>query len=116
MKAPPKFWEYLDDVVASHTIVVDRPKGSPHPVYPDAVYPVDYGYLAETASMDSSGIDVWIGSTGFTQVDGVMCSVDIDKNDIEIKVLLSCTDDEMEQIYELINTGQQASVLIRRQK
>lgn len=56
------FWETLDTLVASSEIVVDRPKGSAHPKYPNFVYRIDYGYLKNTASMDGEGIDVWLGS------------------------------------------------------
>ena len=27
------------------TVVVDRPLGSAHPVYPELIYPVNYGYV-----------------------------------------------------------------------
>lgn len=43
-------------------IVVDRPRGSHHPDFPEFVYELDYGYLKGTTSADSEGIDVWIGS------------------------------------------------------
>jgi inorganic pyrophosphatase len=43
-------------------IVIDRPKGTVHPKYPEFAYQVDYGYLKDTSSMDGAGIDVWVGS------------------------------------------------------
>lgn len=52
------YWRILDELAATSTIVIDRPKGTSHPRYPDSIYPVDYGYLRDTASMDGSGIDV----------------------------------------------------------
>ncbi len=57
-----EFWKALDELVNKSEIVIDRPKGSKHPKFPDFIYPVDYGYLKDTASMDGPGIDVWIGS------------------------------------------------------
>ena len=58
----PEFWELLDKLVENSEIVIDRPKGSAHPRYPEFVYKVDYGYLKDTNSMDKDGIDVWVGS------------------------------------------------------
>ncbi len=114
MEPSSQFWRYIDEVVASHTIVIDRPKGSSHPDYPDIIYPVDYGYLEGTLAMDGGGIDVWVGSSGLAQVDGVICTANVAKLDVEIKVLLSCTDDEMEAILALMNSGSQAGLLVRR--
>lgn len=56
------FWTALDALVAQSRVVIDRPRGSAHPRYPHVVYPLDYGYLDGTSSMDGAGIDVWRGS------------------------------------------------------
>lgn len=47
-----EFWESLDKLVASSEIVIDRPKGTSHPNYPEFIYRIDYGYLKDTSSMD----------------------------------------------------------------
>ena len=39
------FWTAIGSLVRESEIVIDRPKGSRHPRYPELVYPVDYGYL-----------------------------------------------------------------------
>ena len=52
------FWRALDSLVDNSEIVIDRPKGTAHPKYPDFIYKVDYGYLKNTSSMDGAGIDV----------------------------------------------------------
>lgn len=57
-----EFWDALDELVKNSDIVIDRPKGTAHPRFPDFVYKVDYGYLKETTSMDGGGIDVWVGT------------------------------------------------------
>lgn len=57
-----EFWNALDKLVENADIVIDRPKGTTHPRFPDFVYQVDYGYLKETTSMDGGGIDVWVGT------------------------------------------------------
>ena len=93
MQNNSKFWNALDDLIANSEIIIDRPKGTTHPKYPDFIYRVDYGYLKDTSSMDGAGIDVWVGS-GEKQVDAIMCTVDLIKKDSEIKILIGCTEEE----------------------
>jgi hypothetical protein len=42
------FWGSLDNLVLSHKLVIDRPKGSNHPDFRDSIYPLDYGFLEGT--------------------------------------------------------------------
>ena len=108
------FWEALDTLVNTSEIVIDRPKGSTHPKYPDYIYKVDYGYLRDTSSMDGGGIDVWVGS-GEKQIDAIMCIVDLIKKDSEIKILIGCTEEEKMEVYKTHNETQyMKGVLIRR--
>lgn len=108
------FWNLLAELVRTSEIVIDRPRGSMHPRYPELIYEVDYGYLKGTASMDGGGIDVWVG-TGGKEVDAVICTVDIIKKDSEIKVLIGCTEKEKEIIYKMHNrTSNMKGLLIRR--
>jgi len=51
------FWAALDKLVSESKVIIDRPKGSRHPKYPNCIYPLDYGYLDNTSSMDGNGID-----------------------------------------------------------
>ena len=46
------FWIALDELVNTSEIVIDRPKGSAHPRFPDFIYRVDYGYLKNNSSID----------------------------------------------------------------
>lgn len=95
-------------------IVIDRPKGTAHPKYPNYIYRVDYGYLKNTSSMDGAEIDVWVGS-GDKRIDAIMCTVDLMKKDSEIKLLIGCTEEEKSIIYETHNDSQfMKGVLIRR--
>jgi inorganic pyrophosphatase len=91
-----EFWTMLAQLVAESELVVDRPKGSAHPRYPDFVYPLDYGYLKGTSSADGGGIDVWKGSSDDACIDAVVCTVDFLKRDSEIKILIGCTEVEIE--------------------
>ena len=111
------FWRMLDDLVREHEIVIDRPKGSRHPRYPEIVYRLDYGYLKETSSMDGGGIDLWLGSMKERRVEAVICTVDRLKGDSEIKLLIGCTEDEMEIANEFHNESEyMKGLLIRREK
>ena len=108
------FWRALDSLVDNSEIVIDRPKGTAHPKYPDYIYKVDYGYLKNTSSMDGAGIDVWIGS-GEKKIDAIMCIVDLMKRDSEIKILIGCTEEEKQIVYQTHNeTEYMKGILIRR--
>ena len=108
------FWNALDELVNNSEIIIDRPKGTVHPRYPDFIYQVDYGYLKDTSSMDDSGIEIWLGSAE-TRVDAIICTVDLLKKDSEIKILIGCTEEEKTIVYETHNETQfMKGVLIRR--
>lgn len=108
------FWKALDELVSNSKIVIDRPRGSAHPRFPDFIYKVDYGYLKDTASMDGSGIDVWVGS-GDKKIDAIMCIVDLMKRDSEIKILIGCSEEEKLEVYKTHNETQyMKGILIRR--
>ena len=108
------FWNALDELVSNSEIVIDRPRGSAHPRFPNFIYKVDYGYLKDTASMDGAGIDVWVGS-GDKKIDAIMCIVDLMKRDSEIKILVGCTEEEKLEVYKTHNETQyMKGVLIRR--
>lgn len=108
------FWKSLDSLVDNSEIIIDRPKGTAHPKYPDFIYKVDYGYLKNTSSMDGAGIDVWVGS-GDKQIDAIMCIVDLMKRDSEIIILIGCTEEEKQSVYKTHNETQyMKGILIRR--
>ena len=69
---------------------------------------------ADTASMDGTGIDVWVGTNG-KNIDAIICIVDLMKRDSEIKILIGCTEEEKKIIYETHNETQyMKGILIRR--
>jgi inorganic pyrophosphatase len=108
------YWEYLDRLVASSRVVIDRPKGSHHPRYPDLVYPVDYGYLEGTKTVDGGGLDVWSGSMPVKCLSALVLTVDLFKRDVEIKLLLGCTEGEQVQILNFLNGDHMCAALILR--
>ena len=108
------FWKELDTLFKSSKVIIDRPKGSVHPKYPDFIYPVDYGYLVNTSSMDGGGIDIWVGTKNIKMIDSILCIIDTVKRDSEIKILYGCTSSEKEIIYKIQNEGFMKAIMICR--
>lgn len=109
------FWAAIDKIVEESKIIIDRPKGTVHPRFPDFRYQVDYGYLSNTSSMDGGGIDVWVGTDEKKQMDAILCSIDLMKRDAEIKILIGCTENEKQTVYRTHNEKEcMKGILIRR--
>ena len=110
------FWEAIDTLVSSGKIVIDRPKGSLHPRFSNIKYEVDYGYIENTVSMDGDGIDVWLGTLADKKVNAIICTVDLMKKDSEIKLLIGCTEEEINTVYKFHNDSEfMKGILIKRQ-
>jgi inorganic pyrophosphatase len=92
------FWQSLQDLITGDTVVIDRPRGVPHPRYPELIYPLDYGYIEGTTGGDGDGIDIWIGSLSDRLLTGILCTFDTVKRDAEIKLLAGCTEQDIETI------------------
>lgn len=110
------FWLALDELVQSHKLCIDRPANSAHPRFPDIIYPFDYGYLVGTTTGDGDGVDVWRGSQAVETVTAIVCTVDLFKQDVEIKLLAGCDSAECERIHTFHNLNTQHALLIRRPK
>ena len=109
------FWQKLDSLYLSSSVVIDRPKNSKHPKYEDMIYPVDYGYLTDTLSTDGSQIDVFFGSDESKKINSIAVSTDIIKRDCEIKLLIGCTDEEEAEVLHMLNVSEnQKAILVRR--
>jgi inorganic pyrophosphatase len=59
-KKSDDLWQILEQQIRENGITIDRPKGKPHPRFPDLIYPIDYGYIPHTKSSDGEGIDVFV--------------------------------------------------------
>jgi len=110
-----EFWAAADKMIEESEAVIDRPKNTAHPRYPELIYPVDYGYLKNTSSMDGGGIDVWLGTNSYKKLVAIICTVDTLKKDSEIKFLIGCTKEETKKIYRLHNQSDyMKGILIER--
>ena len=110
-----EFWSALDKLVETSQITIDRPKGSSHPRFTQYIYPLDYGYLEGTASMDGEGIDLWLGTDPAKRLTAILCTVDLIKRDSEIKLLLGCTEDDIQTVLAFHNQSElMRGMLVRR--
>ena len=109
------FWSWLDELIKSSEIVIDRPKGTRHPRYPDFIIPLDYGYLKGTTGGDGNGVDIWQGMAGHRKLTAIACTVDIVKRDAEIKLIIGCTDEEIAIIDSFHNGPYQSAIIIKRE-
>jgi inorganic pyrophosphatase len=97
------FWYEMILLAATNSIVIDRPKGSTHPRYHELIYPFDYGYLENTTASDGGGIDVWLGSLKEKTLTGILCTLDTLKHNAEIKLLIGCTEADIQIIQDFHN-------------
>ena len=83
----------------------DRPRRSSHPVHPEIIYPIDYGYINETSSSDGEEVDVFVGSAE-TGLVGAILTTDFRKKDRECKFLINCSRSEVYLVNGFINFDQ----------
>lgn len=114
MQAEKEFWLLADRMTEDAEIVIDRPKGSRHPQFPDYIYPLDYGYLKGTSAADGSGIDVWVGSLPHKKPTAILSSLDLLRKDAEIKILIACSDTEIELIETFHNKHASMQALLNK--
>jgi len=113
---PPEFWTDLDVLVRSTQVVIDRPAGSAHPKDARHVYPLDYGYLDGTRSSDGAGVDVWIGSLGTRDVVAIVCTIDLVKNELEMKLLLGCSSADIVAVQNFFRDLRMGCEVVKRQR
>jgi len=109
-----EFWEYLERLVQSSEVVIDRPKGSAHPRFPDLIYPLDYGCMKGINSADGGGIDIWVGNQANSKIEAIVCTIDLHKKDLEIKILIGCSEAEVTTILDFHNSGRMRAILVQR--
>ena len=105
MEPDTSFWQAMTELLLTNAVIIDRPRDSTHPRYAEVVYPFDYGYLENTTSSDGGGIDVWLGSLNSVMnkesvktLTGILCTFDTLKLDAEIKLLIGCTEKDIQVI------------------
>ncbi|MDR0740598.1 MAG: hypothetical protein LBF34_02715 [Puniceicoccales bacterium] len=109
------FWQILEQQIRENGITIDRPKGKPHPRFPDLIYPIDYGYIPHTKSMDGEGIDILFGTAKKQEIEGLICTFDAIKKDSEIKILYACNEDEIRMAKAMFSSPPMYGILVRRE-
>lgn len=94
----PSFFDALAQLTVSAPLRIDRARGSAHPRFPRAIYPVDSGFLEGTSAADGEGVDVFRGSNTGGGICAAALTVDAAKRDVEIKVLFECTATEVDDV------------------
>jgi inorganic pyrophosphatase len=112
--ASMSLWDQLDELIANGRVVIDRPRGRPHPKVAEYVYPLDYGYVLDSDGGDGEGLDVWVGSDTRRKVTAVFCTVDLAKRNTEVKVAWSCSDTKIDVIQAFYDPQPQAVITVRR--
>jgi inorganic pyrophosphatase len=71
--------------------IIDRPLGSRHPVFPDLIYPVNYGYVEGVTGGDGEEQDVYVLGDGgpLERFEGKVIAVYHRFNDCEDKWVVS---------------------------
>ena len=99
----PDLRMYIGKVVM---VTIDRPLGSRHPRYSDIVYPLNYGYIADTVSGDGMPIDAYVLGVDepVSQIQAIVIGVVLRTNDSEDKLVVAPeeTNFTVEQIKELV--------------
>jgi inorganic pyrophosphatase len=106
-------WTHWEAAIWEHGLVIERPRGSRHPRYPDTVYPLDYGYVPQTIGGDYAEVDVFVG-TALTGLHAVLVTHDALKGDDEIKLLWNMSNGEVATALAFVNEGAQSGYVVRR--
>lgn len=113
-----EFWRAMERLIADSEIVIERARGTRHPEHPQIVYPLDYGCLKGTSSSDGEEIDLFLGSESSRRLNGAFVTVDLEKRDCEIKLLIGCTADEIRTVDHFFNdyASMKGLLLLRKEE
>ena len=113
-----EFWRAMERLIADSEIVIERARGTRHPEHTQIVYPLDYGCLKGTSSSDGEEIDLFLGSESSRRLNGAFVTVDLEKRDCEIKLLIGCTADEIRTVDHFFNdyASMKGLLLLRKEE
>ncbi len=108
------FWIGLDELIKNSQVIIDRPAGTQHPHHPGMIYPLDYGYLSQTTTSDGEELDLFRGSEPEQTLNALVCSFDLQKKEVEIKLLIGCTEDEQRRVAKFLRSQSLPVFLVPR--
>ncbi|HEY7849716.1 MAG TPA: inorganic pyrophosphatase [Ktedonobacterales bacterium] len=83
-------WRAWECLLRERGVILDRPRGSAHPRFPEMIYPLDYGYISGTVGGDGAEVDVFVGG-GDAGLNAALITHDLGKDDRELKLLWNTT-------------------------
>lgn len=95
-------WEQWENLIRIKDITIDRPRNQTHPDHPDIIYPIDYGFVNGTDSVDGSGVDIFVGSAQ-TGLVAAIFTTDFRRGDLECKLIYHCSPEEIYLVNGFIN-------------
>ena len=69
--------------------------------------------IKNTSGGDGNEIDVWRGSLGKKVLNAIACTVDILKRDTEIKLIVGCSDHEIEIIKRFYTSEYMSAIILK---
>jgi inorganic pyrophosphatase len=103
-------WVAWEGLLRGRGVVLDRPRGSPHPRYREMIYPLDYGYIPGTVGGDGDEVDVFVGSAN-TGLTAALITHDLGKGDHELKLLWNMTATEIGVAHAFLQQDAMRAVL-----
>jgi inorganic pyrophosphatase len=100
----PHPWPRWEQLIDERRIVIDRPRGAAHPLYPDMIYPCDYGHLPGTVAADGDGIDVFVGPVQ-TGLVGLIALTHRPSGIADPKLLMNLTQEDAEALIAFLDRG-----------
>lgn len=95
-------WEQWDGMIRLKGITIERASGTFHPDHPDIVYPIDYGFVNGTDTVDGAEMDVFKGTADNGLVAAIFTE-DRRKGDLEAKLIVDCSPREIYLVNGFIN-------------
>jgi inorganic pyrophosphatase len=97
-------WRRWAQMINERGIVIDRPAGYAHPVYPDMIYPCDYGHVPDTSAPDGEDVDVFVGPVPAGLV-GLIAVTHQPSGVSEPKLLMNLSVPDAHEIVEFLDRG-----------
>jgi inorganic pyrophosphatase len=97
-------WRRWERLINERGIVIARPRGHAHPVYPDMIYPCDYGHVPDTSAPDGEDIDIFVGPVPAGLV-GLIALTHQPSGVSEPKLLMNLSRADADEIVEFLDRG-----------
>jgi inorganic pyrophosphatase len=97
-------WRDWERLIDDRGIVIDRPHGQAHPLFPDMTYPCDYGHVPATSAADGEEVDVFVGAA-HTGLVGLIALTHQPSGVSEPKLLVDLSRADADEILAFLDRG-----------